>query len=76
MGSADLPEAAAKRQQHSYTVTQRCSVFVFCHANLRMTAYPQSSVRRRCFTACRQALVMTQICRARSSVMDDEYAAK
>jgi hypothetical protein len=35
MGSADLPEAAATRQQNSYTISQRCAVFVFRHANLR-----------------------------------------
>jgi hypothetical protein len=37
MGSADLPEAAATRQQNLYTVSQQCAVFIFCHANLCMT---------------------------------------
>jgi hypothetical protein len=37
MGSADLPDAAATHQQNLYTVLQRCAVFIFCHANLRMT---------------------------------------
>jgi hypothetical protein len=37
MGSADLPEAAAKRQQNLYIISQRCAVFFFRHANLRMT---------------------------------------
>jgi hypothetical protein len=37
MGSADLPEAAATRQQNSYTVSQQCAVFVFRPANLRTT---------------------------------------
>jgi hypothetical protein len=36
MGSADLPEAAAIRQQNLYTVPQRCAVFIR-HANLRTT---------------------------------------
>jgi hypothetical protein len=35
MGSADLPEAAATRQQYLYTVLQQCAVFVFPPANLR-----------------------------------------
>jgi hypothetical protein len=76
MGSADLPEAAATHQQNLYTVSQRCAVFVIRHANLCTTVYPRSSMRRRCFTACCQALVMTQIRRACSNVTDDEYAAK
>jgi hypothetical protein len=37
MGSADLPEAAATRQQNLYTFLQRCAVFIFRHANLHMT---------------------------------------
>jgi hypothetical protein len=37
MGSADLWEATATRQQNLYTVLQLCVVFVFRHANLRMT---------------------------------------
>jgi hypothetical protein len=32
-----MPEAAATRQQSSYTVLQGCAVFVFRHANLGMT---------------------------------------
>jgi hypothetical protein len=37
MGSADLPEATALRQQNSYTALQCCAVFVFRLANLRTT---------------------------------------
>jgi hypothetical protein len=37
MGLADLPEAAATCQQNLYTISQRCVVFVFRHANLRTT---------------------------------------
>jgi hypothetical protein len=37
MGSADLPEDAATRQQNSYNLWQRGEVFVFCHANLCTT---------------------------------------
>jgi hypothetical protein len=36
MGLADLLEAAASCQQNSYTISQRCAVFVFRHANLCM----------------------------------------
>jgi hypothetical protein len=43
MGSADLPEAVAKRQQNLYTVSQRCAVFVFCHANLRKTGINEAA---------------------------------
>jgi hypothetical protein len=37
MESAYLPEAAATCQQNSYTISQRCALFVFRHANLRTT---------------------------------------
>jgi hypothetical protein len=43
MGSADLPEAAATRQQNLYTVSQRCAVFVFRHANLRTTGIREAA---------------------------------
>jgi hypothetical protein len=36
MGSADLPEATATRQQNLFTVSQWCLVFIFSHANPRM----------------------------------------
>jgi hypothetical protein len=36
MGSADLSEAAATRQQNLYTVSLRWAVFIFRHANLLM----------------------------------------
>jgi hypothetical protein len=37
MGSADLPEASATRQQNLYSVSQQFTVFVFHHANPRTT---------------------------------------
>jgi hypothetical protein len=43
MGSADLPEATATHQQNSYTVSQRCVVFVFQHANLRTTGIHEAA---------------------------------
>jgi hypothetical protein len=43
IGSADFPEAAAARQQISYTVSQRCTVFVFRQANLRMTGIREAA---------------------------------
>jgi hypothetical protein len=68
MGSADLPEAAATRQENLYTVSQRCVVFVFHQANL-------------CTTGIRQAargvdvlpLPAKQIFCACSSVTDEKY---
>jgi hypothetical protein len=43
MGSADLPEAAATCQQTSYTVSLRCAVFVFRHANLHTTGISEAA---------------------------------
>jgi hypothetical protein len=43
MGSADLPEATATRQQNLYTVSQLCEEFVFCHANLCMTGIREAA---------------------------------
>jgi hypothetical protein len=31
-------------QQNSYTVLQRCTVFVFCHANLRTTGIREAAL--------------------------------
>jgi hypothetical protein len=39
MGSADLLEAAATRQQNWYTVLQQCTVFVYRHAYLRSNLF-------------------------------------
>jgi hypothetical protein len=44
MESADLPEAAATRQQNSYTISQLCTVFVFRHANLRTTGIHEAAL--------------------------------
>jgi hypothetical protein len=51
MGSADLKEASATRQQNSYTVSQRCAVFVLRHTNLCTKGICEAA--RPCFTACR-----------------------
>jgi hypothetical protein len=38
MGSADLPEAAATRQQNLYAVSQGCAVFVFVRVSAKQHA--------------------------------------
>jgi hypothetical protein len=72
MGSADLPEATATRQQNSYTVSQRCAVFVFRRANLRTMGICEAA--RGVVVLPRAA--MMQICCACSSMTDNKYAMK
>jgi hypothetical protein len=43
MGSADLPEAAATRQQNLYTVSQQCAVLAFRHTNLHTMAIQKAA---------------------------------